>query len=248
MASRCLNCIRRSASGLADLPFTVGASLKTQRRRSTSCPSAGLYRCVNPTCPGRLAVAREALNDLVVERLLAERGHLRVLKDAQPDSGAALADVEARIQGVTARLGEDGADVPALVERLSVLKAERRALADDPGMLMLSAETVGDGWHRAETVSDRLEILRHHLAHLSVAPRGKTSHRFDPARVTLEWVDYPEGGYLPDGTALVPVNPAEGEIGTIGRMHLVVGSRKTRIEREQRRHARPDQAGRAPAN
>lgn len=221
----CQNCLRPMKSG----------SVSSRGRKYA------LYRCANPACPGRLAVAREALNDLVVERFLTERGHLRVLKRAQPDSGAARSDVEARIQGVTGRLGEDGVDEPALLARLTAMKAERRALADERGWIMLTAETVSDGWHRAETIDERQEILRHHLARLSVAPRGKTSHRFDPGRVMLEWVYYPEGGHYPDGAALVPANPAEGEIGTIGdRMYLIVGSRKARTEREQRAHARPD--------
>lgn len=207
----CDNCGKPMKSG----------SVRSRGRRSD------LYRCGNPACPGPLAVAREPLNDLVVERFLTERGHLPVLKEIVADRGPTLAQVQNSIHGVTARLAEDGADVEALMERLAELKAERRALAEDTGeVLWISEESVADGWERAESIEAKQEILRGHLDRLSVAPRGRTSHRFDPERVTLTWTYYPAGGYLPDGTALTPANPKPGEKGTIGQIFIRVGGSK----------------------
>lgn len=150
-----------------------------------------LYRCSNPECIQPLNVARDHVNALVVDRFLAERGHLRTARLVTEDNGAALADVEARIAGLTARLGNDEADIADLIRRLAAMKAERAALRTQNGVLSLSAMTVATEWSETENVAERAALLASHVTKMSVAPRGKVSHRFDPDRVTIEWADQP---------------------------------------------------------
>jgi site-specific DNA recombinase len=150
-----------------------------------------LYRCANPSCTKPIYVAREKVNELVVERFLAERGHLRTARLVTEDNGAALADVEARIAGLTARLGDDEADVAMLMQRLAELKSERALLRSSEGVLSLSHITVAQEWEKCSTVAEKASLLASHLLVLSVAPRGKVSHRFDPERVTIAWSDLP---------------------------------------------------------
>jgi site-specific DNA recombinase len=151
-----------------------------------------LYRCANKECERPVSIAREQLNAEVERRILTERGDLKVyrLVSITGHDAEALADVEARIRSVSARLGEDDADVPALVERLNELKALRARIKATPALPQIESGTVADEWAKAEgDLTRRRELLAGHLmpGGLSIAPRGKTTHRFDPTRVGIEW-------------------------------------------------------------
>lgn len=150
-----------------------------------------LYRCANPECTKPINVAREQANAYVIERFLAERGHRHTARIVSQDNGSALAEVEARIAGLTARLGDDEADEVALMLRLADLKSERAALRSSSESLRLSSVSVDQEWEKAENVAEKAALLASHVRVLSVAPRGKTTHRFDPERITIEWADMP---------------------------------------------------------
>lgn len=181
--AKCGNCLRPLKSG------SVG---------SRSGKVAHLYRCGNVECSARVNVARDQLDALVVQQLLDERGETWVARRKPVEhAGAQLADVETRIAGVTARMGLDDADVAALLVELEDLKAERTRTQSPQSSGWRFTDVWGD-WHRAQGITEQREILTDHLACLTVASRGKTSHRFDPERVTLIWQPLPPDNYDPE--------------------------------------------------
>lgn len=164
--------------------------------RSGSVGSRGrkspLYRCANPDCKQKVNVAREHLNTEVERRFLAERGELGVYRliPVTGHDASALADVEARIRSVSARLGEDDADVDALLARLAELKLERARVKAAPRFPHVEFGTVAEEWVKAgDDLARRRELIVGHLlpGGLTIARRGKVSHRFDPTRVEIEW-------------------------------------------------------------
>lgn len=121
------------------------------------------------------------------ERFLAERGEAWSTQVLVPeDVGKLLAEIENRISAITSQLAQDGADVVALVERLGKLKVERTVLSK-PQRRSLRVTNVHHDWKAATDVNERRALLLGYLDELTVASRGRTSHRFDPTRVTLTW-------------------------------------------------------------
>jgi site-specific DNA recombinase len=150
-----------------------------------------LYRCVNPACTAKVHVAREQANAEVERRFLAERGHLKVYRLVSVDTKTdALADIEARIAGLSARLGDDDADMAALFARIGELKAQRAKVRDGASLPKIEKGTVAGEWAKGD-LNTRRELLTSHITRggLRIARRGRVNHRFDPERVSIEWAD-----------------------------------------------------------
>ena len=184
------NTRRHLLAGIAECG-NCGKPLKSGAVGSRSGKVARLYRCGNPECAKRVNVARDPLDAYVIGRLLEERGDLPVVRTRpQADLGKDLARVEHAIRGVVSRLAERNADDEPLLARLAELRAEREALLSAPQRPSWSLRTVAEEWESTENLEARRTTLLGHLDRLAIASRGKTSHRFDPERVTLTWQDF----------------------------------------------------------
>lgn len=180
---------------------SCGAGLKPGAIRQTRGKLKGksypLYRCTNPDCSQRVSIRRDAANNEVEARFLIERGHLLAWREVvhAADNGPALADVEARISGTLAQMGEDDADVVALGTRLAELKAERKALQSmrPQRTVETHGETAAYEWGEADVAGQR-ELLRRHLGPEGIRIRRAERHNgnsVDAGRIQIDWNDGP---------------------------------------------------------
>ena len=194
--------------GSCGSPMKPGAIKQTRGRlKGKSYP---LYRCMNADgCTGRVSIRRDAANNEVEARFLNERGHLLAWREVVhvANSGAALADVEARIAGTLSRMGEDDADVAALSTRLSQLKAERSALrvARPDRTVETHGETAAYEWGEADVAGQR-DLLRRHLGPEGIRVMRATRHNgnsVDTSRILIDWAD--AAGYTHEFEPMGPV-------------------------------------------
>ena len=156
-----------------------------------------VYRCANRACKKRVTVSREAVERYVVEEFLAVAGSLPVVRieedTAAADDAPRLADIEAAISDTLARMADDDADVAALGERLTALKAARaqaRAQADVAPAVHAyrTGETFRETWDAVANDLGRRDLLALALEAVFVAPAATRGGRgLDPARVSLRW-------------------------------------------------------------
>lgn len=143
-------------------------------------------------CPGcHQTISRNQLDPHVVGRLLAERGSGLVteLRDETPDNSPALAEIEEAISIVTAQMGQDGADVAALVERLTGLKELRSKARSEPvaaPVYRYTDQTVSEAWEAAEDDVARRAVLAGQAEKITIQ-RGRVGRLLDPNRVQITW-------------------------------------------------------------
>lgn len=153
------------------------------------------YRCSTASrggdCSG-VSIRCEPVEEWLVGEFLARFGALplrRVIEIA-PEEPAALAEVRAAIQEAAQGMAAKDADVPALVERLALLKAEETRLEDlpsEPRFEVIEEGTFADVWHRDDDVERLRNLLTEAVREVYVAP-GKAGRRpFNPDRVDVAW-------------------------------------------------------------
>ena len=171
-------------------------------------------------------ISRSQLEALLIHRLLMERGSLRVWEWTETTEDAAdLTEVSHAIDATAAAMTEDGADMPALAERLDNLKAMRASARSGPARKTWTAtgQTVADAWEAAGDDLARREVLAGQIQRLAIV-RGRVGRKLDPTRVVLVWQPVPDIT-LPDGGVLDHFEPEEGESGVIGGIVLRTSNR-----------------------
>lgn len=158
---------------------------------------AGLayYRCGNTACPGSVGGSRERMEEAIVAEFLKVAGRMPVLQPVEvggSDPAPRLAEVEAAIRDTLASMGEDGADVGALAERLGRLKAlrsdARAEEAEAPEVVeVLTGETFAEAWAGTDSVAERNALLRKGLAAVYLEPTDRRGNSFDPSRLVYRW-------------------------------------------------------------
>lgn len=154
------------------------------------------YRCARKACLGSVGGSRPRIEEAVVGEFLRVAGPLPVRTAVEvggQDPGPRLAEIEAAVTDTLARMGEDGADVAALAERLASLKSlrsEARTLEVEAPELVevLTGETFGEAWSREEgSVPGQAALLALALTGVYVEPTDRRGNTFDPARLVYRW-------------------------------------------------------------
>ncbi|SFF53004.1 Recombinase zinc beta ribbon domain-containing protein [Blastococcus tunisiensis] len=180
----------RLASGLlrcsgCDAPLRVGVN-------GAGVPT---YRCATRSsgrlCPSPVSVNADAVDDLLTAELLATVGRFEVVDviTSAPEV-AGLAEVEEAIRATAARMADPSADVPALVERLTALRARREELAAQPAAptttAVPSGETFAERWARVD-VDGRRALLADAIAAVVVRPGVRGRRGVDASRLRIDW-------------------------------------------------------------
>lgn len=101
---------------------------------------------------------------------------------------AGLAEVEEAIQDTASALTAPGADVPALVERLTSLRARReeiQALPAEPVHTMVETGfTFAETWERSDATGRR-RLLLSAIDHVTVKPTK--ARQWDASRLEIVW-------------------------------------------------------------
>lgn len=154
------------------------------------------YRCQNRDCSLQTSAARPAVEQLVVDDFLSTAGHLPVVMlafdDSAPASSSSLTELEAAIADTLQRMGDDDADVTALAERLSDLKAARsraRASADAAPSLLRhdTGLTFAQAWDlNADDLGARRDLLASAVERVVLRPAPTRGGRgVDPSRLSI---------------------------------------------------------------
>ncbi|GAA5136834.1 recombinase family protein [Alloalcanivorax gelatiniphagus] len=163
--------------------------------RATAGGKYRQYRCQQKGCRQPVGIARDALEEYVVEEVLRERGQKRLVKSVPipSDNDETLVEIEAAIRQTTEAMAKEDADVAALVERLQALKSRRvdaRAGVDRPqNQYRVTGQTFGREWERvgAEDVEARRQLLIGQLEAVRITPGGGRGRAFDCGRAVLIW-------------------------------------------------------------
>ncbi|QFQ29733.2 recombinase family protein [Janibacter melonis] len=188
---------RQPRSSSVTTPFLAGVAVcddceKTMTRGTTSKRPALICTACHMT------ISRVQLEEHLVARLLDERGDepvIEVTREAPSIDEAALADVEAEIQGATDAMREDDADVAALAERLVALKKARTKIKSMPSNSpddfpwTFSGQTVKEAWAAAgDNHLARRQVLVGQLdGDRFRIRRGKVGRYLDTSRVVIAW-------------------------------------------------------------
>jgi site-specific DNA recombinase len=183
--------VRYMLSGLLQCPGCNGV-LVGKNRRSTS--GRNIYACAaaarGQVCTGGVAVECDRVEAEVERHFLAAYGALNVL-DAHETIReiAGLAAVEEAIRETTDELRDPSADLPALFERLSTLRAERERLDAVPQSprveLRDTGETFSAAWRHWDVAARRRALVDSGVE-ISLAP-ARQRGRWDPDRVTVSF-------------------------------------------------------------
>ncbi len=164
---------------------------KNLHRRGTS------DGCQNKSCPGRVAVNREQVEEAVERHFLATVGDLPVIDvvEVAPEEGPRVGDLEEAIREASAALAlaetnDEEADVLARVRDLKRRLREAKDAApvvEEPTVVEYDAgETFAQVWNAKETPNERRALLGRALLSITVAPptgRGRyatpTNDRLD---------------------------------------------------------------------
>jgi hypothetical protein len=176
----------RLLSGMLWCP-TCGSSLVVRKR-----PKDDVYGCSSRArglgCTRGIVVECQRVEDRVEELFLAAFGIFRVVEQVVtvPETEG-LALVEQTLREVAAQTTEPDADVPALVERLTRLRAERdrlSALPSEPQVRMVdTGQTLSEAWHGSD-VARRRALLQSAGVEIKVAHATRRGH-WDVDRVTV---------------------------------------------------------------
>lgn len=199
-----------SSSPLLALLVTCSAC----HRRMFRHPSHGKPCLYCPPC-GQI-VRVEPLANLVVRRLLAERGSQRMYRRIldvpdDPAAGQRLAGIDHALRMAALALTEDRtqADTQGLGEEIARLKRARLAARRKVGSAgverFVYLGTVKQVWNLCVDDEQRHEILAGQLETLQVAkPTVSSGGYFDPNRVHLAWSTHPKP-LVPDAISVGPI-------------------------------------------
>lgn len=164
------------------------------------------YRCSTASrggsCSG-VSVRCEPLEEWLLGEFLDRFGAVPVrhVVEIAPEEPAALVEVRAAIEKAAQAMAAKDADVPALVERLGLLKAEEarlEAAPTEPRFEVIEDGTFDEVWHRDDDVERRRNLLADALREISVAP-GKAGRRpFNPDRIEVAWSEGSDRSLLAD--------------------------------------------------
>jgi len=190
----------------------------TQKRPSLSCPSC------------HQTISRNQLDLHMAQRLLDERGTVPLWEttDLTIDNSADLRMIEEAIEHVTREMGQDGSDLPTLLDRLHGLKELRgKTRLGQPSQRTwrITGRSVREAWEAADGDHERRQVLQGQVDKVTVV-RGKVGRYLDPHRVRINWKAIPDGMPLPDGTRLGPRVEAPLGTGGVGApiLHVPDGS------------------------
>lgn len=192
---------------------------KKLHRRGTS------YGCQNKSCPGRVAVNREQVEQAVEKRFLASVGHLPVIDvvEVAPEQGPRVGDIEDAIREASASLAlaETEEEEAEIVARVRDLKRRLREAKDaapvtvEPTVVEFEAgETFAEVWESSKTANARRALLSRALVSITVAPPTGRGRYATPAEDRLHY-DWREGDLLEDfgpGESRGPVSGVEGTV------------------------------------
>lgn len=170
--------------------------------RATAAGKYAQYRCQHRSCPRQVGISRPSLEEHVVERALAERGHLAIVESegvTPAEDAPRLVEIEAAIRETSSKLAEtdDPDEEQTLTERLGVLKAERRRArenGDRRPTYKVVPGTFASVWAAAgEDVEARRRLLLTQLDAVRIGVGGGRGRTFDSSRVTPVWRPMPAG-------------------------------------------------------
>lgn len=178
---------------------------KNLHRRGTS------YGCQNKSCPGRVAVNREQVEEAVERRFLATVGALPVIDvvEIAPEQGPRVGDLEEALREASASLAlaetdEEEAEVLARVRDLKRRLREARDAApavEEPTVVEFEAgETFAEVWQAKESPNARRALISRALVSITVAPptgRGRYATPTDD-RLAYEWREQTDESRLRD--------------------------------------------------
>lgn len=152
------------------------------------------YVCGAPigACPGKVSINATLVEEHVTGEFLAVTGHMEVIEVRETAPAVAeLALVEAQIQETAAALAAPDADVAALVERLTVLRARRTELESAPSETVIehiaTGETFSEAWEKRD-VAGRRRLLEGVLTGKITVRRTVRGYRgMDPSRLSIPW-------------------------------------------------------------
>lgn len=183
----------RLLSGLA-----VCAGCGDELRLGTGRGGVAIYRCPRSAdgkqCRGRVTIKADHLDQYVTDAFLEAVGSLpaTVAVETAPSSADMAAVVQA-IDETTRAMAATGADVPALVERLTVLKERQGELAQLPPEpateLVHTGRTLAQEWAECD-VRHKQGWLRSAMDEVVVYPVRSRSvlDRTTDSRIQLVWV------------------------------------------------------------
>lgn len=164
------------------------------------------YRCAAkrpdmvPPCPCPQLIA-ETLEEVIAERILAAHGDSPEVEEVRvvsnPEAEAALSDIEQALREATEALLGDDVDAPAIMERITALKARRAELQALPSAVHVThvptGRTLREAWDASdpatpEGVYSRRNVVLSVLDHVTLAPGGSRAQRPED-RVTFYWND-----------------------------------------------------------
>lgn len=152
------------------------------------------YVCGAPAgaCPRKVSIAAQHVEDHVAAQFLAVYGGYEVveMRETSRDTGE-LAEVEAAIASTAADMASPDADFGSLVERLTMLRARREALAAVPVESVLeevrTGETFAEAWEKRDLDGRRALISYALDGPIVVRPALKRSKIIDWSRVEIPW-------------------------------------------------------------
>jgi DNA invertase Pin-like site-specific DNA recombinase len=181
----------RLLSGLLTCP-SCGGNLIAKNRTNTT--GQDIYSCQararGRVCERGVAVECERVEAEVERRFLGAVGRMEVVEQrVSVREVAGLASVEEAIRDTTDELRAPEADVVALVERLSRLRAERDRLAAAPATptteLVETGETFRELWDRLD-YAGRRGLLISSGVEIAIAPAAQRG-KWDPERVSVRF-------------------------------------------------------------
>jgi DNA invertase Pin-like site-specific DNA recombinase len=177
----------RLLAGLLTCP-NCGFPLLSKKRGAKNdvyvCGSAQRSRI----CPKGVVVECFRADEEVTRHFLAAYGHLKVVESRIEEREVrGVAGVEEAIRDTTDALRDPAADLSALFERLTTLRAERERLgslqADPPVTLIETGETIAEAWAKNDDVWRR-RLIAASGVEIRLHP-AKQRGKWDPDRVEV---------------------------------------------------------------
>ncbi|MDO3394666.1 recombinase family protein [Nocardioides sp. SOB44] len=135
-------------------------------------------------CQGKSGCGQQVTNleSIVEERFLSEFGHLHFARFVSQPTDYDLTEINNQINETVRRMQDDDADVMALAERLTSLKALRRNIPEVEYSSEWSESTSGEQWqdNPRTALLNRFAGVRLH--------KGRVGRKFDQSRLT--WIEH----------------------------------------------------------
>lgn len=152
------------------------------------------YVCGSPAgaCPRKVSISALHIEDFVAAQFLEVFGSFEVveMRETSRDTGE-LAEVEQAIASTAADMASPDADFGALVERLTMLRARREALASVPVESVLeevrTGDTFAEAWEKRDVDGRRSLIASALTGPIVVSPALTRSVQIDWSRVEIPW-------------------------------------------------------------